>query len=89
MFRCKGTNAETLKGQKKKKKRRGSGNREKISLRRINLECNTYVHGSNARNLPVQLSLSQLAKMLCPSYYCLYSVFKKIRDKGRTVSAWK
>jgi hypothetical protein len=27
--------------------------------------------------------------MLCPSYYCLYSLFNKIRDKGRTVSAWK
>jgi hypothetical protein len=27
--------------------------REKVSLRRINLGCNTYVHGSNARNLPV------------------------------------
>jgi hypothetical protein len=26
--------------------------------------------------------------MLCLSYYCLYSVFNKIRDKGRTVSAW-
>jgi hypothetical protein len=27
--------------------------------------------------------------MLCPSYYCLYSLFNKIRDKGKTVSAWK
>jgi hypothetical protein len=27
--------------------------------------------------------------MLCPTYYCLYSLFNKIRDKGRTVSAWK
>jgi hypothetical protein len=27
--------------------------------------------------------------MLCPSYYCLYSLFNKLRDKGRTVSAWK
>jgi hypothetical protein len=26
--------------------------------------------------------------MLCPSYYCLYSLFNEIRDKGRTVSAW-
>jgi hypothetical protein len=25
--------------------------------------------------------------MLCSSYYCLYSLFNKIRDKGRTVSA--
>jgi hypothetical protein len=24
--------------------------------------CNTHVHGSNARNLPVQLSLSQTSK---------------------------
>jgi hypothetical protein len=27
--------------------------------------------------------------MLCLSYYCLYSLFNKIRDKGRTDSAWK
>jgi hypothetical protein len=27
--------------------------------------------------------------MLCLSYYCLYSFFNKIRDKGRIVSAWK
>jgi hypothetical protein len=33
-------------------KRRGPGSREKVSLKRINLECNTFVHGSNARNLP-------------------------------------
>jgi hypothetical protein len=30
-----------------------SGTREMVSSRRINLECNTYVHGSNARNLHV------------------------------------
>jgi hypothetical protein len=30
-----------------------------------------------------------LAKTLCPSYYCLYSLFNKIRDKSKTVSAWK
>jgi hypothetical protein len=34
-------------------RRRGSGTIEKVSSRRINLECNTYVHGSSARNLPV------------------------------------
>jgi hypothetical protein len=33
--------------------------------------------------------LSQLAKTLGPSYYCSYSLFNKIRDKGKTVSAWK
>jgi hypothetical protein len=30
----------------------------------------------------------QLAKALVPSYYCLYSLFNKIRDKGKIVSAW-
>jgi hypothetical protein len=35
-----------------------------------------------------KLSISQLGKMLCLSYY-LYSLFNKIREKGRTVSAWK
>jgi hypothetical protein len=34
-------------------RRRGTETREKVSPRRINLECNTYVHESNARNLPV------------------------------------
>jgi hypothetical protein len=38
-------------------------------------------------HLPVQLSLSQLAKTLVPSYYCLYSLFNRIRDKGKIVSA--
>jgi hypothetical protein len=31
--------------------------------------------------------LSQLAKILGPSYYYLYSLFNKIRDKGKIVSA--
>jgi hypothetical protein len=70
-------------------RRRGSGTREKVSSRRINLEYNTFIHGIKAKNLPVWLSLSQLAKMLCLSYYCLYSLFNKIRGKGRTGSAWK
>jgi hypothetical protein len=43
-------------------RRRGLGTREKASSRRINLESNTYVHGSKTRNLPVQLSFPQLAK---------------------------
>jgi hypothetical protein len=34
-------------------RRRGSRTREKVRLRRISLECNTYVHGRNTRNLPV------------------------------------
>jgi hypothetical protein len=31
------------------------------------------------------ISLSQVAKNLVPSYYCLYSLFNKIRDKGKIV----
>jgi hypothetical protein len=74
------TNAETLKWQSPIGE---PGTREKVSLRRINLECNTYVQKSNVSQLPV----SQLAKTLVPFYYCLYSLFNKIRDKGKIVSA--
>jgi hypothetical protein len=46
------------------------------------------MHGSNARNLSVKLTLYQLAKMLCLSYFlCL--LFNKIGEKGRTGSSWK
>jgi hypothetical protein len=31
----------------------------------------------------------KLAKILCLSYYCLYLLFNKIREEGRTGSAWK
>jgi hypothetical protein len=34
-----------------------------------------------------QEEITQLAKTLGPSYYCLYSFFDKIRDKGKIVSA--
>jgi hypothetical protein len=37
---------------------------EGVRYRWINLGCNTLVCGSNASNLSIQLSLSQLAKML-------------------------
>jgi hypothetical protein len=33
------------------------------------------------------LSLSQPAKTLVPSHYCLYSLYNKIRKKGKIVSA--
>jgi hypothetical protein len=35
------------------------------------------------------LSLSQLAKILCLSYYCLCLLFNKIGEKGRTGTAWR
>jgi hypothetical protein len=79
------TKADTLKATEANR-RRGQGTREKISSRRINLEANTHAQEINARQLPVQLSLSQLAKTLGPSYYCLYSLYNKIRDKGKIVS---
>jgi hypothetical protein len=47
------------------------------------------VHGSNASNLSLLLSLSQLAKMLWLSYYCLCLLFNKIGEKGRTGSTLK
>jgi hypothetical protein len=49
------------------------------------LGYNTFVHGSNARNLPVYLSLCQLAKTLCLSYYCLCLLFNKIGEKAEQV----
>jgi hypothetical protein len=52
----------------KANRRRGLGTRQKVSSRRINLESNTYVHGSKTRNLPIQLSLPQLAKTSGPPY---------------------
>jgi hypothetical protein len=55
--------------------------------RRINLEGNTHAQVINVSQLPVWLSLSQLTKTLGPSYYCLYSLFNKIRDKGKILSA--
>jgi hypothetical protein len=36
---------------------------------------------------PSRLSLSQPAKTLVPSYYCSYSLYNKIRNKGKIVSA--
>jgi hypothetical protein len=59
-------------------RRRGPGTREKVSSRRINLECNTFVHGSNARNLPVYLSLSQLPKTLC--FIIVYTLSSRKRE---------
>jgi hypothetical protein len=61
--------------------------REKVRSRRINLEGNTHAQEINVSQLPVLLSLSQLAKTLGPSYYCLYFLFNKIRNKGKIVSA--
>jgi hypothetical protein len=72
---------------KEANRRRGPGTKEKVSLRRINLESDTHVQESNASQHPVSLSLSQLAKTLGPSYHCLYFLFNKIRDKGKIISA--
>jgi hypothetical protein len=48
-----------------------------------------FVHGSNARNLSVQLSLFSTSKNALSFLLCLCLLFNKIGDKGRTGSAWK
>jgi hypothetical protein len=58
-----------------------------VRSKRINLEGNTHAQEINVSQLPVYLSLSQPAKTLVPSYYCFYSLFNKIRDKVKIVSA--
>jgi hypothetical protein len=78
------TKADTLKATEANRRRR-PGTRGKVSSR-INLEGNTHVQEINASQLPVWVSLSQLAKV-GPFYYCLNSLFNKIRDKGKIVSA--
>jgi hypothetical protein len=45
------------------------------------------MHRKSVRVNSLYSYLYQLAKTLVPSYYCLYSLFNKIRDKGKTVSA--
>jgi hypothetical protein len=49
------------------------------------LGCNTFVHGSNARNLSVLLSLSQLAKTLCLPYYVYVFSLTKLEIRAEQV----
>jgi hypothetical protein len=83
---CRETKADTLKATEVDR-RRGPVTREKVSSRRINLKGNTHVQESNVGQVPVYLVLSQLAKTLGLSYYCLYFLVNKLRDKGKIVSA--
>jgi hypothetical protein len=83
---CRETKADTLKATEANR-RREPGTREKVRSKRINLEGNTHAQEINVSQLPVWLSLSQLAKTLGPSYHCLYCVYNKIRDKGKIASA--
>jgi hypothetical protein len=48
-----------------------------------------YYEGMGINSLLRYLSssLSQPAKILVPSYYCLYSLYNKIRNKGKIASA--
>jgi hypothetical protein len=49
--------------------------------------CNTEVHGSNARNLSVQLSLSQTSKK-CPVFLiisCVFSLTKLEKKRAEQV----
>jgi hypothetical protein len=56
----------------------------KMSHTKIGHTCT----GKQYKSTPCIAILSQLAKTLGPSYYCLCSLFNKIRDKGKIVSAW-
>jgi hypothetical protein len=47
--------------------------------------CNTFVHESNARNLSIQLSLTQLAKMLCLPYYAYVFSSTKLEIRAEQV----
>jgi hypothetical protein len=47
------------------------------------IRTNKYIQ----KNCRIKFSLSQPAKTLVPSYYCLYSLYNKIRNKGKIVSA--
>jgi hypothetical protein len=49
------------------------------------LDCNILVHGSNARNLSVLLSLTQLAKMLCLSYYAYVVSSTKLEIRAEQI----
>jgi hypothetical protein len=49
------------------------------------LVYNTFVFGSNARNPSVQISLTQLAKMLCLSYYAYVSSSTKLEIRAEQV----
>jgi hypothetical protein len=53
----------------------------------VTLDAVTEAHPLPIRTSEQKAEL-QLAKTLVPSYYCLYSLFNKIRDKGKIVSAW-
>jgi hypothetical protein len=49
------------------------------------LGCNTFVHESNARNLSVQLSLTQLAETLCLPYYAYVFSSTKLEIRAEQV----
>jgi hypothetical protein len=49
------------------------------------LGFNTFVHGSNATNLSVELSLTQLTKKLCLSYYAYVFSSPKLEIRAEQV----
>jgi hypothetical protein len=50
--------------------------------------CCPQCRETNADTLKRQRPIGEGNQELGPSYYCLYSLFNKIRDKGKIVSAW-
>jgi hypothetical protein len=68
---------------------RWPGSSEEVRYRWTSVDCNTHVHGSNARNFSVELSLFQTSKSGMSFLLLLMSSLYKIGEEGRTGSAWK
>jgi hypothetical protein len=49
------------------------------------LGCNTFLYGSNARNLSVKLPLTQLGKILCLSYYAYVFSSTKLEIRAEQI----
>jgi hypothetical protein len=51
------------------------------------LYADTYTHTHTHTHTQLLSHKEKLWKTLVPSYYCLYSLYNKIRNKGKVVSA--
>jgi hypothetical protein len=72
----------------KANRKRGPGTREKVRSKRINIEGNTHAQEINvSQSMPCIAILISTSKNPCSFLYGLYSLFNKIRNKGKIVSA--
>jgi hypothetical protein len=64
---------------------RGLGNSEEVGKKSTKVGCNTQVHGSKARNLSVQLSLSQSNKNDVSFFFSvMFSLQQNWRRRGQS-----